>query len=261
MSDEKNNETTSVSPSENSSNQPEELSTKKKIIQEVKSISIIIFFVLIFRNIFFEPFRIPSGSMIPTLMIGDFILVNKFAYGFKVPFTDWFSDPVYISGPSFPKNGDVVVFKNPKDKDINFIKRVIAVPGDTIEIKDKNIYINDKLVTNTEFDGNAIMKDMDDKFKNNNLKFYHSKLGDSEFTYQVDADNYYKVDFERRTIPKGHFFVMGDNRDYSYDSRFWGLVPIENLKGRAILVWFSMIFPFSEDSAKLRYWRIGTKIQ
>src|SRR6476469_2309310 len=91
------------------------ISKKDKFIKEVKSFTFIILSVLVFRSVLFEPFKIPSGSMIPTLLIGDFILVNKFAYGFKVPFSDWFSDPTYITGPKQPERGDVIVFKYPKD--------------------------------------------------------------------------------------------------------------------------------------------------
>ncbi len=121
-----------------------ELTKKQKIIKEVKSIFWILVLVLTFRSVFFEPFRIPSGSMIPTLMIGDFILVNKMSYGFKVPFSDYWTDPTYLFGKSNPERGDVVVFKYPKDTSINYIKRVVGLPGDTIEIKRKIVYINGK---------------------------------------------------------------------------------------------------------------------
>jgi signal peptidase I len=238
-----------------------EMTTKQRIIYEVKSISLIIFLVLVFRSVFYEPFRIPSGSMIPTLMIGDYILVNKYAYGFKIPFSDWYTDPVYISEMKSPKRGEVIVFKSTKEKDMNLIKRVVAVEGDTLEVRNKVIYVNDVPINHKEIDGKKIMSDMDDKFKNLNFKFYQSKIGDNEYVYQNDEDNFYKVDFEKVTVPKGHLFVMGDNRDFSYDSRFWGFVPHQNIKGKAILVWFSAIFPFSDDEAKIRPHRIGTPIK
>lgn len=241
------------------------LTRKQKFIKEAKSIGLILVVVFTFRSVFFEPFRIPSGSMIPTLMIGDFILVNKFSYGFKVPFSDFSFmdinlDPVYIAGKSDPERGDVIVFKYPETPSVNYIKRVVAVPGDTIEIKNKVVHVNGDKLLIEEIDGSEIMQDMDDKFKAFNLKFYEAQTGSAKHIIQQDNDNYFKVDYEKRTIPEGEFFVMGDNRDFSYDSRFWGYVPREYIKGRAMFVWFSMIFPFGEHDFKFRPWRIGTSI-
>lgn len=241
------------------------LTKKQKLIKETKSIALIIVVVLTFRSIFFEPFRIPSGSMIPTLMIGDFILVNKFSYGLKVPFSDLVMfdtslNPIYVAGKSEPKRGDVIVFKYPKDLSVNYIKRVIGLPGDTLEIRNKVVYINDKPIEAKEIDGQAIMSDMDDKFKSYNLKFYKTKTGEHEHIIQQDNDNYYKVDFEKISIPAGNYFVMGDNRDFSYDARYWGFVKHEQIKGKALVVWFSFIFPFGENQWKFRPGRIGTII-
>ncbi len=242
-----------------------ELTRKQKIVKEIKSISLILILVFTFRSIFFEPFRIPSGSMIPTLMIGDFILVNKFSYGFKVPFSDLFSDPVYLFSKSNPVKGDVVVFKYPNDTSINYIKRVVGVPGDTIEIREKIVYINGEAVKSEDItaadEGRVILSDMDEKFKDYNIKLFKVITGEKQHIVQQDSDNYMRVDYEKRVIPEGKFFVMGDNRDFSYDSRFWGFVPHEYIKGRAILVWFSLIFPFSEEGFKFRPWRIGTMIR
>ncbi len=262
--DVKNTETISQDNKDNK-NVANTLTRKQKIVKEIKSISLILILVFSFRSIFFEPFRIPSGSMIPTLMIGDFILVNKFSYGFKVPFSDMFSDPIYLFGKSNPIKGDVVVFKYPDDTSINYIKRVVGVPGDTIEIKEKIVYINDQAVPSEEIteaaSGKTILADMDEKFKDYNIKLMKVKTGTQEHIIQQDNDNYVRVDYEKRTIPEGKFFVMGDNRDFSYDSRFWGLVPHEFVKGKAILVWFSLIFPFSDDGFKFRPWRIGNLIR
>lgn len=239
---------------------------KEKFIKEGKSLSLILLLVLGFRSTFFEPFRIPTGSMIPTLMIGDFILVNKFSYGFKVPFVHWFSDPIYITTPSQPERGDVVVFKYPVNEDINFIKRVIGLPGDKIQIKDKTVYINGEPVVSTEItdtqEGREIDEDMDDSFKGKGLRYFMSQTGQKSHYTQIDEMKFsYGSDDEIFEVPAGHFFVMGDNRDYSSDSRFWGFVPFENIKGKALFVWFSMIFPFSDNDFKFRPWRIGTSIK
>jgi signal peptidase I len=234
--------------------------------KELSSILIVIFFVLIFRSIGFEPFRIPSGSMIPTLMIGDFILVNKFAYGVKVPFSDLsLSDsinlnPIYIFGKKDPERGDVVVFKFPKDHTINYIKRVVGLPGDTLEIKSKVVYINGNPIQMKEFQDQNLIHDMDEKYKTYRLKFYKAKTGKHVHAVQFDGDNYYKADQGKIVIPSGKFFMMGDNRDFSSDSRFWGLVSHEEIKGKAFGIWFSMITPFNEDGPKLRTQRIGLSI-
>ena len=165
------------------------LTKKQKAVKEVKSIILIVSLVLVFRSVFFEPFRIPSGSMIPTLMIGDFILVNKMSYGFKVPFSDisifdFNSDPIYLFGKSDPKRGDVVVFKFPNDRSINYIKRVVGLPGDEIEIRNKVVFVNGKPLEMKEIPGKDIMEDMDDKFKGYNLKFFNIKTGE---IYRLDA--------------------------------------------------------------------------
>jgi signal peptidase I len=235
------------------------LSKKEKFKKEAKSIFWIVLLVLGFRSVFFEPYRIPSGSMIPTLLIGDFILVNKFAYGFKVPFSDWYTDPIYIYKRDMPKRGDIIVFKYPKDPNVNYIKRVIGVPGDTIEMIDKVVYVNGKAIERKKISGDKIMEDMDDEFRNYNLEFYRQKDGEHFHVVMHDVDNTYKVDYEKRVVPAGKFFVMGDNRDFSYDSRFWGFVPFENIKGEAMLIWFNMIIPFLDHNPfKMRPWRIGT---
>ncbi len=240
------------------------LTWKQKWKKEGKSIFFIILGVLAFRSVFFEPFKIPSGSMIPTLMIGDFILVNKFSYGFKVPFSDWYSEPKYVTGPSEPKRGDVIVFKYPKNPDINYIKRVVALPGETIEVIDKVIYINDEPIEAVKFDGKIIMEDMDDKYKDFNFTFYKAQIGETQTTYQNDEDRIYSANYYKVKVPEGNYFVMGDNRDYSADSRSWGFVPFGNIKGKAVLVWFSLAFPTpwseGEETFKFRPWRIGTVI-
>lgn len=241
------------------------VSSRKKFAKEFKSIVIIVVSVLAFRSVFFEPFKIPSGSMIPTLLIGDFILVNKFAYGFKVPFTDWFGDPVYITEPQAPKRGDVIVFKYPKNPDLNYIKRVVGLPGDTVQIIDKVVYVNDEPIPAKPINGADIMEDMDEKFKRFNFKFFLTQTGEREHVTQVDEDNIYIANFNKILVPEGKYFVMGDNRDFSADSRIWGFVPFPNIKGEAVMIWFSLSFPWpwsdGDETFKFRPWRIGSFIE
>jgi signal peptidase I len=238
---------------------------KKRLIKDVFSIFLIFVLVFVFRSSFFEPFRIPSGSMIPTLMIGDFILVNKTTYGLKIPFSDAVLfdksfNPIYLTEKKEPQRGDVIVFKYPKDLSVNYIKRVVGIPGDTLEIKNKVVHINGNPITPTEMEGTAIKNDMDEKFKGYNLKFFKVKTGHAEHVIQQDNDNYYRVDYEKIIIPKESYFVMGDNRDFSYDSRYWDFVKHEQIKGKAMLVWFSLIFPTGENNFKFRPHRIGVPI-
>lgn len=237
------------------------LSRKQKFLREIKSLGLIILVILLFRSVIIEPYRIPSGSMIPTLMIGDFILVNKFSYGFKLPFSDMFSDPIYLFGKSSPKRGDIIVFKFPSDPNVNYIKRVMAVPGDSFEIRDKIVYINGKALPMEEINGSDFISQMNQELRQNNWKFYKTQTGDHQHIVQVCPDNYFKTDYEKIVIPPGQFFVVGDNRDYSYDSRFWGFVPQENIKGQAFLVWFSATLPLlNEEKFTVNPSRIGTII-
>lgn len=237
---------------------------KQKILKELKILTILTVLVFTFRSSFFEPFRIPSGSMIPTLMIGDFILVSKLSYGIKIPFSNiavmglnW--DPIYLFGMDDPDRGDVIVFKYPEEPSVNYVKRVVGLPGETLEIRDKVVFINNRPLLSEEIDGSKIMEDMDDKFKRYQFKFYKAQTGGHEHIVQINANNIFQRDYGPVEIPPDRFFVMGDNRDFSEDSRSWGLVPKKNIKGKAILVWFSMIF-FPFENMKARFHRIGTLI-
>lgn len=208
---------------------------KKTFFKMSRDSFIIILSLLVFRSIFFEPYRIPSGSMIPTLEIGDFILVNKFQYGLKVPFSDVaLGDvnltPIYLLKRNEVRRGDIIVFKYPNDMKVNYIKRVIGLPGETIEIKNKEVFINDK----------KLPEELIATKHNDNYEYFKSKASSNEFIVKKDVDNIYKLNFKKTKIPEGSYFVMGDNRDNSSDSRAWGFVPFENIRGRAFFVWFSM---------------------
>lgn len=244
------------------------VSPRKRVrfFREFIILLVIVFMVGVFRSVVFEPFKIPTGSMIPTLRIGDLILVNKFAYGFKLPFSDLtlFSlnlDPIYLFGEDKVKRGDVIVFKYPQDPSINYIKRVIGLPGDTVEIKNKVVFINGKPLKTKDLAKETFMPTMDEKFKDNNLSFFEVETKETSFVYQVDDDNFFKGSYEKRTVPENQYFVMGDNRDYSYDSRYWGFVPHEYIKGRAFLVWLSLTSGGNDGDMIFRTERIGQLIK
>lgn len=194
----------------------------------------ILLIVLILRSFVAEPFRIPSGSMRPTLLEGDFIVVNKYDYGLRVPF---FGNKILNMG--FPERGDVVVFKHVEDgKSIDMIKRVIGVPGDHIRYKDKTLYINGEPVK-TEFLGDKM--DVTDT-THYPVREFIENLDDkahSIFLYPSQMQFMSNFPYDDVVVPKDSYFVMGDNRDNSKDSRMWGFVKDEDIQGRAFGIWMS----------------------
>ena len=185
--------------------------SKKSIVREyIEAFAIAIVLALIIRAFVVQAFKIPSGSMEPTLLVGDHILVNKFIYGIMIPFTD-----IKLLDFRTPKRGEVIVFIYPKDDSKDFIKRVIGVEGDRIEIRDKKLYINDTLHNDSPYKVQYIEKGV--------------------MPGHVGArDNYGRV-----VVPKDSLFVMGDNRDKSADSRFWGFVSLNKVRGEAFLIYWS----------------------
>ncbi len=181
----------------------------KSIFREYfEAICVAILLALFIRTFVVQAFKIPSGSMLPTLQIGDHLLVNKFIYGVRMPFTGKILVPI-----KHPKYGDVVVFRFPKDRSVDYIKRVIGTPGDTVEIKDKKVFINGKPVENSHahFSSNVVL----------------------------DAKASPRDNLGPILVPDDHLFVMGDNRDNSYDSRFWGFVDQRDVLGKAFILYWS----------------------
>lgn len=177
--------------------------------------------VLVLRSFLFEPFQIPTGSMIPTLAVGDFILVNKFTYGIRLPVVG-----TKIVDVAEPKNGEVMVFI-PPHQDVYFIKRVVGIPGDTVRYQDKTLYINGKRQNQTFV---AQIPPV-----NPRVLQYREKLGNVE--HLIQRNPYRETSVDEWVIPEGHYFMMGDNRDQSSDSRYWGLVSEHNIVGRAVAIW------------------------
>ncbi|WP_344800664.1 signal peptidase I [Litoribacillus peritrichatus] len=199
----------------------DKLAREPYLIELGKSFFPVFFVVLVVRSFVAEPFQIPSGSMLPTLKVNDFILVNKFEYGLRLPVAGTKVVPY-----KDPARGDVMVFKFPNNPKINFIKRVVGLPGDRITYKDKQLFINDKLVEETLIQPPSLQ---------NRMGSYTEQLG--EVSHQIyKASSMARVN-KTWTVPEGHYFVMGDNRDNSNDSRFWGFVPDELVVGKAFAVW------------------------
>ncbi len=210
----------------------------------------ILLIVIVVRSFVAEPFRIPSGSMIPTLEIGDFILVQKYAYGIRLPIT---YNKIINTGK--PERGDVVVFRYPPDPKINYIKRLIGLPGDKIRwTADKKLIINDVPVI-YENDENYLTKDrLGREIEVSQLKEF---LPDSNNEHKLINFPGFSQAGEWQ-VPEGHFFMMGDNRDNSSDSRFWKFVPEQNLVGKASFVW--MHWDWSDGGDGFKASRIGTSV-
>lgn len=184
------------------------MKNKKRLLKEyAEAIITALILALVIRAYVIQAFKIPSGSMIPTLLIGDHLLVNKFIYGTKIPFT---ARRVLIFKK--PERGDIIVFKYPENPKKDFIKRVIATGDDVIEERDKRIYVN----------GKAVIEPYTQ----------HSDSG-------IRSGNDPRDNFRPLTVPKGKVFVMGDNRDQSYDSRYWGFVDLKEIKGKALIIYWS----------------------
>lgn len=202
--------------------------------------------VLVFglRSFVVEPFKIPSGSMIPTLLVGDFILVNKFAYGIRLPVID-----KKIIAVGEPQRGDVMVFRYPADPSLDYIKRVVGLPGDKIEYFDKHLSINGQAVA-TQPAGDYLHADRlhySARYREHLGKVDHDILLEPDIPptvpqvlgYPFRENCTYTTSGVSCTVPPGHYFVMGDNRDASSDSRVWGFVPEANIVGKAFFIWFN----------------------
>ena len=217
--------------------------SKKSVIDTVKSLGGIILLALVIKTTILEAYQIPTGSMEDTILIGDFILGNKFLYGVKIPFTN-------LSLPSIrdPRPGDVVIFRFPEDRSVNYVKRCVAVGGQTIEIRRKKLYVDGVRV-----EGEPFLKNMDHRT-------YPPTWKDHQI-YPPGAGN--RDYYGPVTTPEGHIFVMGDNRDNSYDSRFWGFVPLEDVLGQGLIIYWSWDrdIPLYNFFRRVRWSRVGSTIR
>ena len=197
---------------------------RKSLAREyIEAIFIAVMLALVIRQLAVQAFTIPSGSMMDTLLIGDYILVNKFLFGPEIPFTDR-----HLPGLRSPEHGDIIVFKYPNDESRDFIKRIIAVGGDTVQVRDNRVWLNGK-----QIDEPYVMP--------------------GSFRSGPSTHCGYVYGCEPLVVPAGSYFVMGDNRDNSQDSRYWGFVRREKIRGKAFLIYWS----WNGDTHWLRWRRLG----
>lgn len=207
----------------------------------------VLLLVFLLRAFIYEPFRIPSGSLEPTLSVGDFILVNKFHYGVRLPVLH---NNIYANQE--PQHGDIIVFRWPPNPSVNFIKRVIGLPGDKISYIDKTLYVNGQKISQNDV-GITNNRDEDGRLWEVKEKV-EDLFGVKHAIYQNEARS--GEDFHDVVVPEAMFFAMGDNRDNSADSRFWGFVPYENIIGKANYVWMS----WDSFDHTIRWSRLGKAV-
>jgi len=191
----------------------------------IEALAVAVLLALFIRTFVVQAFKIPSGSMIPTLQVGDHILVSKFTYGVRIPVLD-----TWVLGPRAPRRGDIIVFKYPHDETRDFIKRVIGLPGEVVEIRDRHVYINDK--------------PLDEAYP-----LYRDPV--EQGNPHVPGEVYGPV-----KVPEDKLFVLGDNRDQSQDSRFWGFLDVHKVEGAAFIIYWS----WDPTEGRLRWNRIGKPI-
>jgi signal peptidase I len=237
-------------------------------IEYPKSFFPVLLIVFLLRSFLAEPFRIPSSSMRPTLVVGDYILVNKFSYGLRLPILEQKIVPI-----ADPQRGDVVVFRYPVNPSQDFIKRVVGTGGDVVEYRDKQLSVNGKLLPQRPDGSYSYLESLRFETTERRIEQAQALDGPREYTIAVNPQappvmhggvrpfpgrencDYNERGFKCR-VPPGHYFMMGDNRDASDDSRYWGFVPDDHIRGRAFFIWFNW-----DDIASLAFQRVGSGIR
>lgn len=261
------------------------LSPRRWLLENALALLVALVILFSVRSSLFEAFKIPSGSMMPALLVGDHVLVNKFAYGLKVPFSELAQKgPRFLTQVSLPERGDIIVFVFPRDETLFYIKRVIGLPGDTVEVQNKELWINGKQMRRKKLvrnEADAILNGIgDQRYSAANLEVYTEELLRTQKVLPpltlpklilphsilphpilVDKSNYLGDKFGPVVVPPEAVFVLGDNRDFSNDSRFWGFVPLKNIRGRATAIWLSLFVNYPENQISLRMDRIGKRLE
>lgn len=237
---------------------------KSQVREYTEAILIALLAALVLRTFIVQAFRIPTGSMKDTLLVGDFLLVNKFIYGARtpdsIPFTKVMLPYLRLPAIKEPKTADIVVFKYPKDETLDYIKRCIAVGGQTVEVREGEVFIDGKPEGTREL----INREYDPEEGHYVLYYKITRADGKTYIIRHYADHNLNMEnWGPKTVPADHFFMMGDNRDNSSDSRYWGFLPRENVVGEALIIYWSWnhYLPFYKILQKVRWKRIGHIIE
>ena len=199
--------------------------------------------------------------MLPTILIGDHVFVSKFAYRLNLPFSEYFGEPVKLIDRGIPKRGEIIVFESPRNREINYIKRVIGLPGDVIRIRDRQLFINENVVSTTEPTAEETQRVLkllkDPKLDGGEIHVLKETTDSIDHWLLQDRNNFISENFGPYQVPEGKVFVMGDNRDFSDDSRFIGPIALNKIRGRASWIWLSIWLNFKPYEFEFRPWRTG----
>jgi signal peptidase I len=237
------------------------MTSRRWIFDHAVSIIAALFIVFFFRSGCYESYKIPSGSMIPTILIGDHVFVSKFAYSWNLPFSEYFGETVRLVSREGPKRGEIVVFDSPKDPSISYIKRVIGTAGDTVAIRDRRVFVNGKALPTEEVDRateeRVFQALKDPKLRREEIDLLREEIEGKKHWIFLDRNHFVSESFGPYEVPEGRVFVLGDNRDFSNDSRFYGAVPVDKIRGRASWIWLSVWLRFDPYEFEFRPLRTG----
>ena len=238
--------------------------------KQIPLLVLVIVAILAVRSSIVEPFRIPTRSMLPNLLTGDFLFANKFHYGLHFPFSEVFGNkPWYLTEPKGPKRGEVIIFTPPEaGQESLYIKRVVGIPGDHIRFDGKKFFLNGNLVDRIEITGSdrdAILNspgfDPEDRYDKSKLHLFRETLDQHAYsTLEDDSFEGIKTDQEI-VVPEDHYFVLGDNRDDTRDSRVFGVISLHSIRGKAFVIWLSYRIALGDSHWSFRIDRIGKLIQ